>query len=122
MEDVDVDILNNIFESTQAYFNTLSKLGYKKQGDVNKLLVYMFIGELLTGDMRHFITKEDYETIEKALYCLYGSSCLIPYPQYANDDYLFGHLKDGEPRSTEYSEVRSTENSNIRIKASNYNR
>lgn len=122
MEDVDVDILDNIFESTQAYFNTLSKLGYKKQGDVNKLLVYMFIGELLTGDMRHFITKEDYETIEKALYCLYGSSCLIPYPQYANDDYLFGHLKDGEPRSTEYSEVRSTENSNIRIKASNYNR
>lgn len=117
MEDVAVDILDNIYKSSKTYFNTLTKLGYKKQDDVNKLLVYTFIGDMLTGNMRHFITKEDYEAIEKALYCLYGSSCLIPYPQYVNSDYLFGHLTDGILRSTEDYVLRTTQYAHLRIKA-----
>ena len=87
-----MEILNDVFKSVSIYFNTLTQLGYKKQTDVEKLLVYNFIEEMLTGEMRYFITEEDYRKIEQALSCLYGSSCLLPYPQYANDDYLFGHI------------------------------
>jgi hypothetical protein len=33
-------------------------------------------------DYRGLLEKEDYMVIEKALNCLFGSSCLIPYPDY----------------------------------------
>ena len=39
------------------------------------------------------ISKEDYEHLENALYCLYGTSCLIPYPDYCENP-MFLHLGD----------------------------
>jgi hypothetical protein len=33
-------------------------------------------------DYRGLLSKDDYRLIEKALDCLYGSTCLIPYPDY----------------------------------------
>ena len=120
-----MEILNDVFKSVSIYFNTLIQLGYKKQTDVDKLLVYNFIEEMLTGEMRYFITEEDYRKIEQALSCLYGSSCLLPYPQYANDDYLFGHVESGgliSPRITEDSNIRFTEDDRVRFKADSYNR
>ena len=119
-----MEILNDVFNSVSSYFNTLTQFGYKKQSDVNKLLIYVFISELLTGDMRYFITEEDYKLINRALTCLYGSSCLIPYPKYINDDSLFGHINDEPivPRITEKGDrVRYTESDVVRFKASNYN-
>lgn len=120
-----VEIINDVFNSIGTYFNALTQFGYKKQEDVNKLLVYNFIEEMLTGEMRFFVTEADYRLIEQALSCLYGSSCLIPYPQYANDDYLFGHIERGgliSPRITEDSNIRFTEDDRVRFKASNYDR
>lgn len=72
----------NLYESLKNYFNALSHFGYKKQSDVNKLLIYDFLVNLIEGSTKFFITEEDYKKISRALYCLYGSSCLIPYPQY----------------------------------------
>ena len=120
-----VEIINDVFNSIGTYFNALTQFGYKKQGDVDKLLVYSFIEEMLTGEMRFFVTEADYRLIEQALSCLYGSSCLIPYPQYANDDYLFGHIESGgliSLRITEDSNIRFTEDDRVRFKASNYDR
>lgn len=120
-----VEIINDVFNSIGTYFNALTQFGYKKQEDVNKLLVYNFIEEMLTGEMRFFVTEADYRLIEQALSCLYGSSCLIPYPQYANDDCLFGHIESGgliSPRITEDSNIRFTEDDRVRFKASNYDR
>ena len=120
-----VEIINDVFNSIGTYFNALTQFGYKKQGDVDKLLVYSFIEEMLTGEMRFFVTEADYRLLEQALSCLYGSSCLIPYPQYANDDYLFGHIESGgliSPRITEDSNIRFTEDDRVRFKASNYDR
>ena len=115
-----MEILNQLANSMSSYFNALKQFGYKNQKDVNKLLAYNFIGELLTGDMRVFINEEDYRTIEQALSCMYGSNCLIPYPQYVNDDYLFGVLIDNELRYTRLSEsenIRHLEKNNLRFKA-----
>lgn len=108
----------------EYYFNSLTQFGYRKDSDVTKLIVYIFISEILTGDMREFITEKDYRIIEKALYCLYGSSCLLPYPKYINEDNLFGHNvlnKPLIPRITEDSILRLTEDSKFRISVVNYN-
>lgn len=78
------NVLNDISKSLSTYFKLLTQLGYVKQSDVYKLLVYNFIGELLTEDTKVYISEEDYKSIEQALYCLYGSSCLIPYPLRCN--------------------------------------
>ena len=118
-----MEILNDVAKSMDIYFNTLAQLGYKKQSDVDRLLVYSFFEELLTGEMRYFITESDYKLIEQALSCLYGSSCLVPYPEYINDDSLFGHLGDSSSlRITQDSNIRCTEDRILRFKADSYNR
>jgi hypothetical protein len=106
--------------SLDYYFNALVQFGYKNQEDVNKLLVYLFIEEFLNGEMRIFITNQDYRTIQEALYCLYGNTCLIPFPKQYGHDNLFGHpYFEGPiiPRLTEDSNLRHTELDDIRLKA-----
>lgn len=117
-----VGITDDVYKSIETYFNALSHFGYKKQSDVDKLIIYSFIEELLTGDLRGFISEEDYQYIGRALECLYGTSCLIPYPQYINNDVLFGHYYDGQliiPRITEEQVTRFTEYDTLRIKVDN---
>lgn len=72
-------------ESLARYFSILSKLGYMSYSNVDKLLVLIFIDDLLRSDCKSFITEDEYRVIDNALYCLYGSTCLIPYPEYIVD-------------------------------------
>lgn len=69
-------------ESFKRYFNTLAKLGYISYSEIDKLLVLVFIYDLLRSDCKSFITEDEYRIIGSVLYCLYGSTCLIPYPEY----------------------------------------
>lgn len=63
------------------YFTILTKIGYVKDGEVFKLLVYMFIIlHVLNGEFQYYVSEEDYKNIYKALNCLWGTTCLIPYP------------------------------------------
>ena len=73
---------NLTYEALSKYFTHLSNVGYFKQSDVDKLIVLTFIQELLDRDFRGLVTEDDYNYIVRAMYCLYGSSCLIPYPDY----------------------------------------
>lgn len=73
---------NIIYSSVTQYYDALSKLGYHKYGDVFRLLVLSFFRDFVFEDYRARISREDYHEIEKALNCLFGSSCLIPYPDY----------------------------------------
>lgn len=77
-----VDYVNT---SLSRYFNTLSNTGYVSKSNTLKLFVYTMIYYLLENDFRGFITEADYNSIVKALYCLYGSTCLIGYPDYYNN-------------------------------------
>lgn len=80
-----VDVMvNEVYNSLNSYFKSLSNTGYRKQRDVNSLLLYSYIQELLDSDFRGLVTEEDYRLIENALYCLYGT-CLIPFPDYYNN-------------------------------------
>ena len=71
-----------IYNALTSYYNALSKLGYMSNDQAQKLLVLTFYRDFVFNDYRGFISKEDYHLIERALNCLYGTTCLIPYPDY----------------------------------------
>ena len=71
-----------IYSSLSSYFHVLEKTGYVPYSLMQRLLVLCFYRDFVFNDYRGIITKEDYHLIEQALDCLYGSTCLIPYPDY----------------------------------------
>lgn len=71
-----------IYQALCHYFKALEKTGYYKQKDTLKLLVLLFTSDFVFSDYRGILSRADYKIIEKALNCLFGSSCLIPYPDY----------------------------------------
>ena len=97
-----------VYAALAGYYTTLSKLGYYKYEEVFKLLVLSFYNDVIYNDYRGILSKNDYREIEKALNCLYGTNCLIPYPDY---------LKMGKLRLGEISElaqrVKTLENTEV---------
>lgn len=81
-----------IYESLRRYFHTLELKGYMSYPNVEKLLILIFFKDFMSHDYKGILTYEDYHIIEKALNCLYGTTCLIPYPDYVK----MGKLHLGE--------------------------
>ena len=71
-------------EALVRYFTVLNKTGYKKQDDVNVLLLLMFLQELLE-DYGEFIDTYDYNIISDIITCLYDKSCLVPFDTYKHN-------------------------------------
>lgn len=103
------------YKSIVRYFNTLSVLGYKSYKDVYKLFLLLSIEDLLNGPLCLYISEEDYKTISNVLYCLFGTTCLIDYPEFAVDTSLIQNLNVDSPRITEDEDVRFSENEFIRL-------
>lgn len=59
---------------------------------IKELLIMCFYRDFVYDDYRGLLSKENYSLIEKALDCLFGTSCLIPYPDYIKMGKL--HLGD----------------------------
>ena len=90
---MDVDVMDNaIFNAIDAYYKVLARRGYHSYADALRLLVLCFYRDFVFHDYRATLSKEDYHIIEKALNCLFGSSCLIPYVDYLK----MGKLHIGE--------------------------
>lgn len=74
----------------------------------DKLLLLAFYRDFVFHDYRAMLSKSDYCLIERALDCLYGTSCLIPYPDYLK----MGKLHLGE--ITEMAQrIKSLENADV---------
>ena len=71
-----------IYNALCSYYNALENTGYQSFKQSEKLLVLCFLRDFVYNDYRGLLNKDDYHLIEKALDCLYGSTCLIPYPDY----------------------------------------
>lgn len=111
-----MNIVNEVNDSLVRYFNTLTHSGYKSYKDVNRLLVFTFIEELLYGPLSQFIDDEDYNIINSAVECLYGD-CMIPYPTYKESyDTIVKPLLD-KYRITEDNINRLSEDSLLRVKS-----
>ena len=78
-----VDVMDEIiYNALSTYYDTLGKTGYLSSKESQKLLLLTFYRDFVFHDYRGLLSKEDYHEIEKALDCLWGSSCLMPYPDY----------------------------------------
>ena len=71
-----------LYNALTKYYHALELKGYIANSHAVKLLILIFFRDFVFHDYRGLITKEDYHLIEKALDCIYGSTCLIPYPDY----------------------------------------
>ena len=71
-----------LYNALTKYYHALELKGYMANSHAVKLLILIFFRDFVFHDYRGLITKEDYHLIEKALDCIYGSACLIPYPDY----------------------------------------
>lgn len=71
-----------LYNALSKYYHALELKGYMSISHSYKLLVLIFFYEFLFKDYRGRLKKEDYCFIERALDCIYGTSCLIPYPDY----------------------------------------
>ena len=71
-----------VYQALSKYYNVLEKTGYMSDANARKLLLLSFYRDFVYSDYRGILSKDDYLLIERALDCLYGSTCLIPYPDY----------------------------------------
>ena len=71
-----------VYNALISYFHALELKGYIPYPQTIKLLVLCFYRDFVYNDYRGVLSKEDYQLIERALNCLYGTTCLIPYPDY----------------------------------------
>lgn len=73
---------NIVYESIKRYFTSLSMFGYKSYNDTYKLLYIISIRDFIYNDFRGLITEDDYRIIGRSLYNVFGTTCLLPYPQF----------------------------------------
>lgn len=105
----DVDAMDEmIYNGLTRYYNALKKLGYMSYNNAVKLLILIFYRDFVFNDYRGFLNRNDYLLIEKALNCLYGTTCLIPYPDYLK----MGKLKLGEITEMAHR-VKTLENTDV---------
>lgn len=71
-----------LYEALSKYYHILELKGYMSKAHSDKLLILAFFWDFTYNDYQGILSKEDYCLIEKALDCIYGTSCLIPYPSY----------------------------------------
>lgn len=71
-----------VYDALMKYYGALGKLGYIKYADVFGLILLCFYRDFVFEDYRAVLSYEDYKDIDRALNCLFGSSCLIPYIDY----------------------------------------
>ena len=83
---------NIIYNSIFSYYQALEKLGNYSYSTVYRLLILCFYRDFVFSDYRGVLSRNDYHEIEKALNCLFGTDCLIPYPDYLK----MGKLHIGE--------------------------
>ena len=103
------------YTGVSNYFKALSTFGYKSYKEVDKLLTLLFIKELLESPLSLYIDECDYRTITNVLYYLFGSTCLIPYPEFAVSTSLIQSLNTDTSRLSEDDIIRFSEDELVRL-------
>lgn len=75
------------YESIVRYFTALQQFGYKSYEDVYKLVALIGLEEML-DICAEFITEKDLKQIMSAISCLSGTTCLIDFPAYSEQEPL----------------------------------
>lgn len=97
-----------IYEALQKYYKTLELKGYLPDIQAYKLIVLAFYNDFVYSDYRGLLSEADYHLIETALDCIFGSTCLIPYPDYMKMGKLYlGQITEMAQR------VKTLEDTNV---------
>lgn len=72
---------NQIFNSLDQYFKTLSNYGYMSYDHTYDMMLMIIVQDIITN-FACIITQEDYQMMSSLLECKYGTSCLMPYPEF----------------------------------------
>lgn len=111
-------VTTNLYDSLKKYYNHLFNTGYSTSSDLEKLLVYTFIEEIFEYSLVPYIDEKDYTILNEALNCLYGTSCILPYPRVICSGYFLSDVLNPlqiDTRRTEEGDFRVDEDSNPRI-------
>lgn len=103
------------FNALSRYFNSLTHMGYIKDTNVFKLLVLLYLEEVINNEEFNFITNEDYNIIYNTLYCLSENNCLIDIPISMNSNSLINKTQQDKIRVTEDYIFRVAEFNGIRL-------
>lgn len=71
-----------VYNALCNYFHALGLKGYMSYANGVKALVLSFYWSYIYKHPGHILKRDEYMLVERALDCLYGSTCLIPYPDY----------------------------------------
>lgn len=105
-----MDVINFTSDTLDRYFSSLELTGQVLWDTTKKLLVLVFIEEMMSNPfIIYYTTNEDDIARQNALNCLYGTSCIIKYPKCEGNTpmYVFNALE--YPRITEDDILRHTE-------------
>ena len=104
------NLTEQLHSALQRYFSSLATFGYKSEGDTKKLLIFMYLTDMLQGPFTQYLTEDDYDLFNIALYTLYGTTCLLPYPMYAVNASILNTKRIGfSLRFTEPEQIRTTQ-------------
>lgn len=106
---------DNVFDALCKYFKSLSLYGYKSYRDVQSLLVLIAIEEIMDGYFSNFVTEEDYKVLNNTLSCLYGTSCIIPYPEFKLKENSLSTFNNNPVRVSEDDLARISEDRLLRL-------
>lgn len=73
---------NIVYEILNKYFIHITNVGYINNKNLYKVLFMLIISDFMKRDSNNLITENDYKSINKAIYKLFGTTCLISYPEY----------------------------------------
>lgn len=98
--------------AVSRYFGRLTNFGYVPDVEVEKVLALLAIKDLVN---RYLLNEQQYRITEEALNCLWGSSCMLPYPEYIKQHSMVATDKEAIYRFTEEGEDRITEDDMMRV-------
>lgn len=64
------------YNALNSYFKRIESVGYMQYGAVDSLLVLLYIYYLKDN---YDLSQEESRIVHKALNCIQGSNCMIPY-------------------------------------------
>lgn len=111
-----MDINTVTYKSLQNYYNILRNVGSYDYNNVYKLLILVFITELLNEESKGYITEEDFRLLTQIIICLSKGTCIIPYTlQSKHVEPLYHFVEDMPTRQTEDIIIRVDQDGILRV-------
>ena len=107
-----MELVKEAFTAVSRYFHRLKTFGYIPDTETDKVIALFAIKDMVNNLL---LNEEQYRIVEKALSCLYGSSWLLPYPEYIKQHSTVSKDVEVVYRWTEEENIRVTEDEQLRI-------